>query len=579
MKRTFGWLFVSLFLCASTLFAVVAQKTIPLTSSLYDDVDALYLLKGLPAASRSRPWTVEEAGMIVDRLPPSLTGPESQLLGRILSVLHENPTWDIDGVTSLSLHLDANLEGYFHTNTTDYTSYLDWKYSYTERQPLLRARLDVGDENAWYLAMEAQYGYGLTARQSLDPQSSAFHKIVDGDVVGTYNTKDFPDFFGTITPSSPGTKISLYTHMFQTNVILSPNDWEYTWPKRAVFSFGGTHWNVNVSRDRLSWGNSHIGNFLYDDHLDFLDYLRFATYSPNFKFEGVYAFFTPYPNQSSDSSDETNGIETGIRMLLSHRIEFAWWNKVKFAASEGLMYYNKNGSLNASYFNPALVLHNLSDRNLFNSILVVEVDYAFVPKWNLHVEFCMDQAKSYNEEGNNDEPAAGGLSIGVSYATVHGDWIYSSDMELVATLPALYRRDGVDFVIAQRHIRLVTTEKAFYYVYDYLGFPYGGDALAFQWENSWRKDALELGATFFSMLHGPVSMFSDMDTVNAATFLGGDLTWTNVVSFVSTYEWTNHLTLVSRVDLIGKTTYERTEKAFDGLSCDAQFVESVRYTW
>lgn len=59
----------------------------------------------------------------------------------------------------------------------------------------------------------------------------------------------------------------------------------------------------------------------------------------------------------------------------------------------------------------------------------------------------------------------------------------------------------------------------------------------------------------------------------------GNLTWTNVVSFVSTYEWTNHLTLVSRVDLIGKTTYERAEKAFDGLSCDAQFVESVRYTW
>jgi len=126
---------------------------------------------------------------------------------------------------------------------------------------------------------------------------------------------------------------------------------------------------------------------------------------------------------------------------------------------------------------------------------------------------------------------------------------------------------------------LVTTEKAFYYVYDYLGFPYGGDALAFQWENSWRKNALKLDATFFLMLHGPVSMFSDVDTVNAATFLGGDLTWTNVVSFVSTYEWTNHLTLVSRVDLIGKTTYERTEKAFDGLSCDAQFVESVRYTW
>jgi hypothetical protein len=575
-----GLLFVS-FLCAA-----MPQQIIPLSNSLYDDVDSLYLLTGLPSASWSRPWTVTEARMIMDRLPAILTPEAERIRDRVMQTLDEQPKWKLDDSTSLSLHLDANLEGYFHTNTEEYTSYLDWNYSYTERQPLLRARLDASFFNRVYLGMEAQYGYGLTARQSLDPQDLAFYTFTENTNVGAYVSgscsSSLTDLYGTITPSKPGLRQYLYQSMFQSNGMLNPNDWEYTWPKRAVFSFGGEHWNVNVSRDRLSWGNARIGNFMYDNHLDFMDYLRFSLFSRNFKFETVYGFYTPFPHQSSGNTTETstNGIETGIRMMLSHRFEFTWWDRVKLSISEGLMYYNSNGSLNASYFNPALIFHNLSDSNLFNSLLTLELDYTVAPQWNLYLQFCMDQAKAYNEEGNNNEPGAGGLALGMRHANVVMNGIYTTDVELVGTLPALYRRDGVDFIIAQRHIRLVTDESAFYYVYDYLGFPYGGGVLALQWRNSWSKEGLKLEGNLFSLLHGDIDMFSSVDEVNATSFLSGDLLWTNVLSSQATYTWELwHLTLVGRLDLIGKTTYLEASRKLDGFSFDAQFVGSVRYTW
>jgi hypothetical protein len=158
-------------LSATVLCAATPQQIIPLSNPLYDDVDTLYLLTGLPSASWSRPWTVTEARMIMDRLPAILTPEAERIRDRVMQTLDEQPKWKLDDSTSLSLHLDANLEGYFHTNTEDYTSYLDWNYSYTDRQPMLRARLDASFFDHVYLGMEAQYGYGLTARQSYDPQN------------------------------------------------------------------------------------------------------------------------------------------------------------------------------------------------------------------------------------------------------------------------------------------------------------------------------------------------------------------------------------------------------------------------
>jgi len=578
MKRVVYYLCL-LFLSMGSLYASAEQKILPLDNPIYGDVDTLYLLEGLPVASQSRPWSLEEARMIAGRLPSALPEAERALRERIQATLEAASRWRMDDWLSIDLHLDVNAEGYAHTNPTDFTSYTDWLYSYPQRQPLLRARLDAAMDRHFFFSLEAQYGYGLTARQNLDPEGTAFYTIGDTTEIGAYNATDFPYFQGTITPSKPGLKISLYQHMFQSNVIISPNDWEYTWPKRAVFSLGGERWNVNYSRDRVSWGNSHIGNFLLDNHLDFLDYLRFSTFSPNFKFEGLYLFLNPYPNQCN-TKDASEVIDKGVRMLLSHRLEFTVWNRLVFSVSEGLMYYNENGSVNFSYLNPSLIFHNLSDRNLFNAILTLEADYSFAKSWKFHTQFCLDQAKAYNEKGNNDEPDAMGVSVGISHARLWKQAVYTTDVEAALTLPALYRRSGTDFVISQRRIRLVTNEKAFYYLYDYLGFPYGGDAVVLQWQNALQWDTWKVEADLFSMLHGPVSMFTKLAEVNAAAFLSGDLGWTSVLSMKGTYRWDAcHLTFVSRVDFVAKTTWLQSTGNFDGLSFDAQFVESIRYSW
>ena len=58
----------------------------------------------------------------------------------------------------------------------------------------------------------------------------------------------------------------LYTQNFSNNLILKSRDFDFQWPKRAILSLGGSNWNFNFGRDRLDWGNSHIGNMVLDDH-------------------------------------------------------------------------------------------------------------------------------------------------------------------------------------------------------------------------------------------------------------------------------------------------------------------------
>jgi len=312
--------------------------------------------------------------------------------------------------------------------------------------------------------------------------------------------------------------------------------------------------------------------------LDYLDYLRSDTFSPKFKFESLFVFLTPYPNQTTGSSEQ---IDTGVRIFMAHRFEFVIFNVLKLSLDEGLMYYNKNGSLNLAYLNPSSLYHNLSDRNLFNAIASLELDYSFAPRWKAYLQFCIDQAKSTNEEENNAEPNAMGISGGLSFVNTVGKGTYTTNLEGAVTSPALYRRDKVDFVIAQRHIRFTNdlTEKAFYYVYDYLGFPYGGDAVVLQWENSFKRDSWQLEANFVSVLHGDTSMFTDLTTVNASTLLGNNtLYWTNVGTLKGSYEWENlHLTGTCEMDVIGKTDYDKSNRSFDSWSWDTQFVFGVKY--
>jgi hypothetical protein len=87
MKR-----FLASFVIFFFLFPIYAQsqKIIPLSSEIYGETDALYLMRGLASPSAARPWTVNEAREILNKIEPgSLNQAESVLYDHITSEIQK----------------------------------------------------------------------------------------------------------------------------------------------------------------------------------------------------------------------------------------------------------------------------------------------------------------------------------------------------------------------------------------------------------------------------------------------------------------------------------------------------------
>jgi len=487
-----------------------SQNIIPLSSPLYDDMEMLYIRTGKSIPSASKPWTENQARLYLQRIDQeSLSAVGVSLYGEIEEELDALVRWRLPGGFTMGTWLDGSVEAYAHTNT-DYASFRDWTYSFVDRKPLLRLRLAFTMDPFFATYCDLQYGYGL---------------YTSGDTLTKMGSAGYPGIGALVDASSYGNLVlvdgsstqNLYTSLFSTNLIQHSRDFDFQWPKRANVSFGGSNWNFSLARDRISWGSSHIGNMVLDDHADFHDFARFTAFSPYFSYEATYLFPDWEYQTSSSSYDSSN---TTFRVFMLHRLEFRPWDKVMFSVSENVMY--KDTSYLPQYLNPSFLYHNLNMRDRFNAIASVEASWVFLPGWNLYGQFTLDQAVAPNENPDS-ESNAWGASTGVEWIGELGEGMLRTAFEGAFTLPCMYRRDGIDFIYSQRYAGLNDSQGSSWnaQLFDYFGFPYGGDAVVVKWDSSWSVP--NKGSAGFAMtllLHGPVTMYTDVTEGGGYTSYG-----------------------------------------------------------
>jgi hypothetical protein len=553
---------LSLCVAAPVAAAASGQSVIPLSSPVYGQMDELSLLLGYAPPSGSRPWTKAEARRLFGRMRPEhADGPVQLLVQAIEEQLDEQLRWSFSDGFSAGANLDLAGEVYAHTATDEdlgFTSSDDWIYGFVDREPLARLRLDMAVSDFFYTYCDLQYGYGLaTYDDQLATLGESGHSLVGALTDDT-----------DLVIIDRDSVLSQYTDAISTNFILNSRDFDFQWPKRAIVSVGGNGWNVTAGRDKISWGNSHIGNFIFDDHVDYHEYARFVAYTDFFKYEATDVFFdTSY----ADSDDF-------FRMMLTHRLEFRPFRSFSFAVSENVMY--QDDVLDFRYLNPAFVYHNLNDRDRFNAIAHLEANYSPRPGLRLYTQFVLDQAIAPNED--DDESTAWGLLAGIEYATVFGNGIYATAFEGAVTLPCLYRRDGIDFLMATRYAGLNSSGNSHWYAqkFDYIGFPYGSDALVFRWENSYRLPAVgKMGFTLTGIWHGEVDMYTDVvldgssyANYGSSLFIGDEIDQTVVVSLEGERSLSTRFdpTLYGRLDLVIRSTYSQSDGSFGSAQTDLQ---------
>jgi hypothetical protein len=458
------------------------QEVIPLSSVIYEEMDALYLLKGMGSPSGARPWTVTEIMVMLDRIDPfGLNRVERRLYDHITSDASKPLRLGLDKHTRLDVNLELTFEAYTHTNSTEYVLDTDWIYGYEARKPMALLSLELAVGSFMYIYTDLQYGRNRFLEADLRRDLGAL-----------------PDGVGAVIPPASTAEVSFpirswaYSKPVLTNFILQTRDFDFSWPKRAIMSVGGKHWNLSLARDKVHWGNGHSGNFVIDDQVDFNDFARYSVFTGRFRYEWLNVFFPmPYTN---------NGDET-FKILMAHRLEFRILKSLTFAISENVMY--QDNAFNVRYVNPAFIFHNLNDRSLFNAIAQIELDFTFLPGFNLYTQWVIDQAKAPNEDTSQSD--AYGFLVGIEHARGLGPGVLTSSLEGAYTTPLLYRRDIVDFLSVRTYDVIGAGEHVHF---DYIGYPFGGDALVLQLDTAYLLPGVgSISARFLGMLHGKMHFF------------------------------------------------------------------------
>ena len=518
----------------SPLFAAYgqAQKVFPLSSCIYDEIDALYLMEGLGTPSTARPWTASEAQMILARIDSNLLNQrELGLYDHIAAEINKPLRFSFDSALSLDARLDLALEAYTHTNTDDFRLDEDWNYGYEQRQPPLKLSLEMGLYSWLYIFTDLEIN---RSRFNERDQFRDTQNINQG--IGAIT--DFADSYAFPWRSWA------YSRSFITNIPTHADEFDSDSPKRANFSVGGLNWNISLARDRIQWGRGNTGNFIVDGHRDYDEYFSFSAWSERFKYQWLNVFYTV------PETGET------FKFLMAHRLEFRVFPSLALSVSENIMCRTDNFS--PRYLNPAFFYHDWYDRNDFNSIAHLELDFVPVKGFRLYTQVAFDQIQAPWED--DTEPSSWGILAGIEHTRPVSSGILSLSLELAYTSPLFYRRDLVDFITIGS-TKVINVGQVLYF--DYTGYPYGPDAMVLQIDAKHRfPGSALLHARLFGMIHGKMNFFTshnkDGDNTGYANlkdqtpsgtgddreytigaFLGGDYTIPQRVSWLTIKAWTD----------------------------------------
>ena len=460
------------------------QKIWPTDSDVYQCIKSLYIMEGLALPSSSGPWSTNE----LLEMTKLLKDESSYLYKYVIDELTKAPRTQPEENLGFNFGIDLNFELYTRTNTDkDFAQTENILYGINNMKPLFQFNWET-------FATDTFYSYlGLDVRNT-------FYGNPNGDI-------GYSNFSTNL----------IFLQDFSLNIpLLSPN-----FPQRAFVSFGDKNWNVQLGKDRISWGNGESGNFAISDNIPAHYLARFSTFFKSFKYSFLTSFFPHqkmYYNGENWSNKSSQATEIqGIRFYLSHRMEGRFFDdKLSASLTEAIIYQSEDGTVNPRILNPVDIFHNYYIRSNANSTIILEMDYSPIKHLNIYSQFIMDEFAMPGEEISESKPlqypSSMGFMLGAKTSFELKNGLFYGSFETVKTDPFLYLRYntspeavnpkgyGIDYVVAFSEFN--NTYGNHYEEY-FLGYKYGGDALVFNLNAGWNNyKNLSIEGNFFYMLHG-----------------------------------------------------------------------------
>ncbi|MBO4410548.1 MAG: hypothetical protein J5775_07315 [Spirochaetales bacterium] len=482
MKKTATVLTI-LLIILSAASAANSQKVIPLSSGLYDAMDALYILEGKAMPSTTRPWTVAEAKKYLGNVSES-TSPE--LYAYILREMGRKPLVKLaDDAFDAAFLLKANLNLYYHSNTA-----FDFPFDEVENQFFRMGHRN--DKATFRFDADAQVGQTvyLFYTQMLENADWAggtpfYSRNFNYDIVFCR-----PDGF-----------------TFDINVYI---------PDRAFAVIGGQDWNIQLGKDRFSVGSGKTGNLIVSDNFPYHHLLRFNAFGSRYKFSFVVSSFWHPEVLNGVSAAESEG----IYLYMMNRVEGHYLSdRLYFAFDESMMWKDDTGVFNLRYMSPTDYFHNFFVGSKQNARADIEIIWGVTKGLNAYFQAVFDDIASPREHsGGATAPNQIGFLAGLRHVSVLGKGILGVNLEAVYTYPYLYLRStyrddqpaddpGLGYIGIVR-----AAGDAGNYQRHFVGYTYGGNAAVLDLEVTYRQVGnVNVGAEFFYMIHGLLGPGSPYD--------------------------------------------------------------------
>ena len=270
-------------------------------------------------------------------------------------------------------------------------------------------------------------------------------------------------------------------------------------PLRTFVALGGSWWNFQLGRDRLSLGTGISGNLGIADNPPFYEFMRASFFSKQFKYSLIIVQ-SPlkineelYPEMKTMANDSLQ--QTTQRYFYQSRVDISLFNSLNISLQEGVMV--GNSALELRYLNPLMIFHNAMmwrdyadwpenkehQGFMLGSFFTAEINWNIVKSLSAYAQFAMTELSIGPEldEGREEPPNGVGFMGGLQYSKSFDKWGALFYLECIYTSPFLYiLASPFASVIFMHHIGFTHSNNYYYF------FGYPRDTLA-----------LTLGTRFF----------------------------------------------------------------------------------
>lgn len=555
-----------LFLLPALLWAGGGMKIIPLSSPIYDYVDALYQMEGLAAPQGARPWTNSDLEQQLSRVEAT-SEPSKEIVAIITDYLGKDESgktvtggWNLSVTPAIGYHTNTKFDTQFH-----------WANPVFNNRLLgLNANFEIKD----YFA--ANMGFSLSLANSTTSEG----------IAPSNNEPRFRESFSTNIPFVPSGSF---------------NDIEMDFTDNSFVSAGNQYISLTVGRGRLSWGNGLAGNLLLGDTLPYHDYVNIsASNNTWFDYNMLISFFT-HPMNFVDENGDPRDYDyrnnlTGIQFLMAHRFEFRMLSdKLRLTVNEAVMYQSEENYFDYRLLNPILIMHGYYMPANANSLLTVELEWAPTKTLQLYLSFGLDDFSVPGEPKAPEEDSTLnmlGVMGGARITKPLGKGYFNLTIEGVYTSPLMYHKGkynnnvpySLDYVGT---VRLAHGTK---FYRQYLSFPFGSDAAAITIDAKYTVPyKWEAGASLFLMAHGitktdslngrygegtSTDVPSGLTTSNPFDGKSGEISYTCALGLRGTYYFMQNLSISSSLDFIVANNFENKT----GTKADMQITLTFSYS-